>query len=433
MTQKASSEYVVELDGTTHRWTTDGLSPMDGPGPDHPSGDRWLVTDMQRSIARFMTVEAPAKYADVVVNKKLQETGEFDEPVAIITHWKQKRGKNTTDIFFTALPSQLHQNYLDQLTEADDCVMVVPLYACLYAVLKHFKSKDTMAVVFQHDRYAELLVGSLKRVHYASRCTAFDTSDEQIRNLWDTVCVTIQTVEEEMGKKVARLCVIGGFDGNNPEQADHFGPDRDDSEEIAPEPDDYRTEQFSFARALTLLGGSDSASPPIEKAYYYARRLAPYLWSAFLIAFLVTGGAYFAFEIKSNRLAGEIETLQNQVNNTRFQPTVKIPGGDYRASLKFLSELAGAQQIPSYKQMINDISNAVFSDMIVKVLKIDYAGGEIRLEIFGSIQAPFDQAHKGYRQFLDTIAQRGYTVVESRFDTNINESNIILKLKRSIT
>jgi hypothetical protein len=254
-----------------------------------------------------------------------------------------------------------------------------------------------------------------------------------MHNLWDTVCLTIQSVEQEMGIKVARLCVLGGFGGNNLEQSDHFGPNRDDSGESTREAEYLRTEQLSFARALMFLAGPDSASPPIEKAYYYAKRLAPYLWSIFLLAFLVTGGAYFVFEIKSNQLAGEIETLQHQANTTRFQPTVKLPDGDYQVTLKFLRELAGARQIPSYKQMINDISNALFSDMIVEVLKIEFAGGEIRLEIFGSIQAPFDQAHAGYRQFLATIEQRGYMVVESRFDTSINESNIILKLKRSLS
>jgi hypothetical protein len=431
MTPKASGEYVVELDGTTYRWTSDGMSPVDG--IDHQSGDRWLVTDMQRSVSRVMTVEAPAKYADVVVNKKLQETGEFDEPADIITHWKQKRGKNTTDIFFTALPAQLHQHYVDRLTDADDCIMVVPLYAYLYAVLKHLKTSDPIAVVFQHDRFAELLVGSLSRVYYASRCTAFDTSDEQIRNLWDVVCTTIQSTEQEMGIKVVRLCVLGGFDGNNPEQADPFGHSRDESETNAPDPGHCRAEQLSFTRALTFLGGSDSASPPVEKAYYYAKCLAPYLWSIFLLALLMTVGAYFAFEVKSNRLAGQIEALQHQVNNTRIQPAFKIPAGDYQARLKFLGELADARQIPSYKQMLNDISQAVFSDMVVEVLKVDYTGGEVRLELFGSIQAPFDQAHEGYRQFLDTLEQQGYTVVESRFDTDINDSTVVLKLKRSVT
>ena len=141
----------------------------------------------------------------------------------------------------------------------------------------------------------------------------------------------------------------------------------------------------------------------------------------------------FAFEAKSNRLAGQIEALQQQVNRTRIEPALKIPGADYQSSLEFLGELADARQIPSYKQMLNDISQAVFSDMTVEVLKIDYAGGGIRLELFGSIQAPFDQAHEGYRQFLDTLEQRGYTVEESRFDTDINDSTVVLKLKRSVS
>ncbi len=200
---KNSKQYGIELEGETFSFSERSLEQIYD--LDDIKGDMWLVSDMKESISRTMTVEAPAKYAEVTVRKRLQETGEFDEPVSIITHWKKKKGKNTTDIFFTALPTRIFYQYFDWIREHEDSIVLFPLFSVLYSVLKKLRSKEPVAVIFQHNRFADLIIGTKKRVYYANRCVAFDESEDQIFALWDTVGKDIKAAEAENRIKVTRV------------------------------------------------------------------------------------------------------------------------------------------------------------------------------------------------------------------------------------
>ena len=200
---KSSLSHAVELDGRTYGIRGREIEQIED--IKDLSGARLLVTDMQDGISHIMTVEAPLKYAELVVQRKLQESGEFKEPVNIITHWKKKRGKNLTEIFFTAVPVHVARYYFEQLREREEALLVFPLYFALFEMLTQLRIHEPVGVVFQHHRFAELLIGTPKQMYYANRCVAFDTSDEQIQALWETVLSEIKTVEDDHRIKIEKI------------------------------------------------------------------------------------------------------------------------------------------------------------------------------------------------------------------------------------
>jgi len=44
------------------------------------------------------------------------------------------------------------------------------------------------------------------------------------------------------------------------------------------------------------------------------------------------------------------------------------------------------------------------------------------------VQADFDTAHKGYQAFLLQLEKKGYSVVDSSFNTEIQQADFLLKL-----
>ena len=186
-------QYVIELDGVIYHLKGSRLKQI--ANLKESKGESRFITEMQGTISRTMTVEAPAKYAEFVVRKRLQESGDFDEPVKVLTHWKKKKGKNTTDIFFTALTASHYHAYLEKIRGNEDGILMLPLYAFLYNVLKGIRTEDPVAVVFQHGRFADLIIGDKKQMYYSNRCVAFDMSDEQTAVLWDAIRTDIQTVQ----------------------------------------------------------------------------------------------------------------------------------------------------------------------------------------------------------------------------------------------
>ena len=75
--------YAIEIDESLYYLSGKEISDVDSLS----AVDRckFLVSDLERSISRVMTVDSETKYAEAVVVRSLQEEGEFDEPVSVIT------------------------------------------------------------------------------------------------------------------------------------------------------------------------------------------------------------------------------------------------------------------------------------------------------------------------------------------------------------
>lgn len=427
---KEKKQYAIELDGLTYSFSGDRLKQV--VDLKDIKGDTWFITDMQEAISRTMTVDAAKRYVDVIVRKKLQELGEFDDSVSVLPHWKKKKGANTTEIFFSALPSRLLSRYYELSREHEDNIIIFPLYSVLFDVLNHIKPQEPVAVVFQHNRFADMIVGTGKKVYYANRCVAFDTTKEQISNLWETVKADIDAVERDNRIKVTKTFLLTWIDsGLLPEWS------LDTQREIYSfenEPITFNSKviNISFLTALKTLSGRESISPPVEKALYYTRRFAGYFNLVIFIAVLLLAGGYFYYNHRADIKADEAKRVERKIDMIHFDIPPGVKEEKLKNTLKFVKQLDSYKSSPSYKKVINDISGSVSRNIKFNVVKLDYSGNELQLEVFGRIEAPFNMAHKGYRDFLASLKQRGYLVSESRFDTQIRNSEFIIKLKKRI-
>jgi hypothetical protein len=431
MTNKNNKQYVLELDGVLYQLKGSGLKQI--ADLKELNGEFCFVTDMQETISRTMTVEAPAKYAEFVVRRKLQESGDFDEPVSVITHWKRKRGKNTTDIFFTALPTRQYRGYLERIQASEDGVLMIPLYTLLYNVLKQMHSEDPIAVIFQHGRFADVIVGNKNHIHYSNRCVAFDKSKEQIAGLWDTVRTEIQTTQTENGMKVKTVLQINWIDsGENPDWAE----DEDyewyqlEKESISFDDDAY---SISLTNAIKNRSGNGAISPGMEKLYYHTQKWAAPLNMFLLIFLLAMSSGYFLCRNRANLVEKELKQMDRQIAGLNADiSTNVIPAEAYEDTFGFIKDLSYCKHSPSYLDVMRDVTDGLSSDMETDILKIDYLSDAMTLEIFGRILADFDSAHKGYQQFISFMKSKGYVVTENRFDTNIRESKYLAKFTKRI-
>ncbi|MBW1674162.1 MAG: hypothetical protein JRJ45_11070 [Deltaproteobacteria bacterium] len=428
---KDSRKYAIEIDGILYYLSGNRLEQI--VELNDIEGDKWFISDMQEAITKIMTIEAPVKYAEVMIRRNLQESGEFAEPVSIITHWKKKKGKSTTDIFFTALPTRLFYRYSEQIKEHEDSVLLFPLFSFLYYVLKHMRHRNPVAIVFQHSRFADVIVGTKKRIYYANRCVAFDTSDEQISSLWSTVKAEIKTIESENRIKIEKVCFLNWIDsGVEPE----WDEDMENTFYCLEEEAIFFNEKeyhLSFLPALRMLSGVKGISSRTEKTLYYTQKWAPYLNALFLLAGLLLVAGYFWHNQKGDLLQKEVIALEGKkASLIQMRATQEIPHIEYKETFSFVKDLASYQRAPSYKEVISDISVALSSDMKVDILKMDYSRNDVVIEVFGIVKAPFGMAYKGYQSFIKILTQKRYIVKESRFNTEISNSEFFITFTKRI-
>ncbi len=428
MFMKRSPRYTVELDGAICT-LIDGRLETVADLRDVP-GDQWFVSDLGETVSRVMSVEGDYKYAEHMVARELQESGEFDEPVSIISHWKKKKGRNSSDIFFTAVPTRRYYQYFENIKEHTHSTLFFPLYAVLFSILKRVPSHMPVAVILRHDRYADLVVGTGRRVYHARHFVAYDTGEEQIATLWDTIRADISAVAADHRIKIKRALLLNWIDDQDlPEWPDESECELCPLEEETVE-FDTQAHSLSFLKAVRGLSGLQGISPLSEKLFYYARRGAPWLSAIVLLAVFLLAGGYFLYSQKADSLQAELTRLEQKISG--IQVKVESRQDQYKNTFAFVKKLAYYEKAPAYREVINDISTAFSSEMKIEVLKIDYTDDDVQVEIFGRVADPFDKAHRWYQNFLRILKAQGYALQESRFDTRISASEFVIKFSKRV-
>ncbi len=422
--------FILELDGLTYRLSSQTLQRETD--FQTAGGCKFLVSDFEKSISRVMHVAADIRYAEAVVAKTLQNEGEFDEPVTVITHWKKKQGNKSTDIFFTALSSRSYFQYLDKITQHENFLMLIPVFRVLSAFINQLNPKDTIAVIFRHNRFADLVIGKKNQFYLATQCMAFDSSEAQTAVLWETVLREIYAHSRIISVPVKKVVVLNWIDTKE---------DIPSMETLGMEPFVFDPEPIafentlhlvSFTRALSMFPPMEGISPKNGKLFFYCDKFAPYAMGFFIIAIIVALFGSFFYSSKTRPLAENVTALEKRLNQINSMALSQPRESDYLDTLKFVDTLFHNRNLPSCKDIINDISMGVSSSILVEELKIDYPGRNLKIRLTGRIEADFDKAYKEYQSLVSSLLKDGYTVDGSTFNTRIDSSLFELFLSRGI-
>lgn len=423
--------YAVELDGELSVCTegqvhfeTD-LSRIEG--------ECLMVSDFSGAVTRIMTIEADARYVELMISKKLQETGEFDEPVTVLTHWKKKQSKNSTRIFFTALPSKRYYQYLARVKEHKDHLLLLPLQSVLLKTLRRHCGSQPCAVVFQHDRFADIIAGTQREIWYANRVVAFDTTPEQNENLWDIIRTEVSVVGQEHHQSIASVFLLTWISSQSLPQ----WPDSDLPELVTVEEETIVNENgdpvsFSLPVMLKATNTGNAIASGLEKACYGAKRLLPYLNILFIILAIVLTGAGFWYRHQTQEMKQQVADLQQRAVSLRQRGEISFSLVDYKPILDFTDQLWTARSLPGYIQVLRDLSNGLGSALELKSLKADYTAGGVEIEVFGSAVSSFENSYKAYQELQQQLRRRGYAIQSEKFDTQINRSDFMMRLSKEL-
>lgn len=427
---KTSIQYVVELNGSYHLYKSGVLEPI--ADLEKLKGNIWLVSDMQETIAKTMTVDVAVKYSEFLVRKKFRESGDFDEDVTVVSHWKKARSKNSTDVFVSAYPTRIANFFSDLNKEYEDHLLVFPLYEVLHQYLMHKAAKKPIAVILQHNRFADIVVGTKKKIFFANRCETYSAESGQNDEIWQTVEDELKAAEEANRIRVSECYVVNWIDSaplpENPQDWEYqFQPVEAEDVALAD-----AVHQISFFKALRTLTSANSISPRAEKTLFNAHKWSSILNMVFLLLVFLFAGGFFLLNMKTKQLEAATAVLQQNSAGIKVEQPLKVNAQELENAIQFIKELKLYKDAPSYKQVINELSSAVTTGMKLEGLKLDYQNAKLLLDVTGSIEAPFQLAQQGFDHFLAVMKGRDYTVMQNQFNTEIERSVFTLKLQKSV-
>ncbi len=404
-------------------------------------GCRFLVSSLEKSITRVMNVSSEIKYAEVMVARKLQDEGEFDESVSVITHWKKRRGKNSTDIFFTALPSRTYYSYLETIRHHDSLLLLVPFFSILSYLIETSKENAPIAVVLRHGRYADLVIGNSNRFFYAIRCMAFDHTEEQIQTLWNAVGREIALASRENSITVEKIITLNWMDAGEPipiltDMELGLGLTLEltqftfDSEPIEFENKCY---PMSLPVALTAYPWSAAISQGYGKLAYAADRAAGWIIGVFTLLVFALAGVGLFYNVHNADIQKRISPIEARISQLSATGGAKFPEmPQYQPILTFTDTLFHHRNMPALKDLINDLSTGIFARATIEELKIEYESRQIQIRMAGVILESFQTAHNVYQGLLNHLTLGGYKIKNNRFKTQIDSSSFRLDLVWSL-
>ncbi|MEO5365063.1 MAG: hypothetical protein H7831_01640 [Magnetococcus sp. WYHC-3] len=484
MKKALMDKVLVEIDQERFHLKRRSLVRIESPGD--VVGDKWLITDFAGASPRHMLLDAPVRYVETLVQRRLQEMGEVGQNARILTHWKKARGKSAAELYFTAVAGDIYRPYEDHAFEDTAQHLVFPLGALLLACLREYGRHRTVAVVFEHARHADYLLGRDGQVLAAGRLSTYADDLEAKGALADSLGEELRTMGTALNRRVEYVVHFSWLRGRGDErthatasgltlagsgQTRGWGSANTTEQQTgtgwlaAMSGQGFSEDQARLAaaewvramagkleveclilkpqlleleggdyvitslhRVLGLLHHSLSCSPMGEQWQYASQRLLPAVAAA---SWLLVGGVYVGglyLQQETNRIETQRLGVERGVESKVTLPPLPE---NYKEWVTFPYQLSKLRSSPTLGAILADISSARKGDLSFDRVAVDYDDNAVAsIVLEGRIPVAFEQGSRLHASFLSALVARGYEVVHTQFATTVSEVSFTVQLKR---
>jgi hypothetical protein len=394
----------------------------------------WLIQP-ESAVSQVLRIDAPAKYAESLIRRQLQEKGEMEESPYIITHWKRSRDKTTTELLYTAIPTSTYLRYQERQAANHHHLMIFSLYEVLWQTLRQLKRKEPVALVLLHDGNAELLVGSSTRPLTAATISAYTETPDTQELLWNSLAQELRSAEENEHIKLRELIFLHWLEDEEKleEHAVELTERLDATALLLPsEPLDTEQgpRQASLPQTLKFLKPRHGLSTTMGLAAKTTQMSLPLsaVSGLILAAGLAIGGQML--HVSADNRTAEADHLQTELRQRALPPIEPAP--DYQSTLDFAQELAWVRIAPSYRRLLSELSSVIREGQRIESMSAEYGESNISVSLRGTLKKGFREAQAAQQGLLLDLRQLGYRIVERNFTTDLDRSRFEIKMERPL-
>ncbi|MBF0340795.1 MAG: hypothetical protein HQL95_07510 [Magnetococcales bacterium] len=441
MKKSLLDEWIVDMDGAACRMRKGSAEPLEELSA--VKGDKWLLSDFGGAMSRFLVVDAPAQFAEIVAQRRLQETGDAQEHARILTHWKRARGKRSTELFFTVVEGERFRAYEDQAHDDPDHHLLFSIHALMFACLRAHSKNRTVAVLFEHDRHVDLLLGRSGQVLAASRVSSYANTKDAKENQAETVAQELRGLLRDHPGRLEQILHFGWLQGSDdPSSAPdpmatewaHALADNLQAPLLVLPAQTFATREQRFVvssipAVLEHLTVGDSSSPVQDRLQYQAKRLLSRtaLAAVALVVLMLLSAGWWGMQ--AGRLNDQAKHLADPALMAALQVTPLDPA--FQKSITFADNLSRLQRAPTLQTLFNDLSAAIQGRIRVDQVLVEYDDrSKIQMTLKGRFQDPFPKASQDHEAFVANLKAHHFRVIKSDLSTDVNELQFTLKLER---
>ena len=433
--------------------------------------DVWVITNFGNTPPRFQWVETPPKYAEILAQRQLQETGELEEGAQIISHWKKSSGKTTSQIFSTAIPKKAYLTHGNRAKELETHYLLFPCNALLFACLKHFttaqpqdkqgatsqqknkksqkkkkkQSQKVLAIMFEHNLHVDILVGRANMVIGTGRISSFANTPEAKESLASSANAELRNIMESSTHKVDEIVHFTWIlpkPGSDMDalQKNHGNwvttlANQTQTETVIMVPQSYNLPKeeilfTSLPEALQHLSDSDSTATLVELAAYRTQQLMPWTILIMLVIIIGMGATTLWLHTHNTTLNAEYLALRDDSNAAK---PIKVKPIDKNQTdvIAYVKRLERWQRASSFSMLLSELSSARVDKLFFDRVTVEFdADIKAIVTLTGAIESSFQTANKGHEIFLEELSKRNFKVIRSNFATDVTQLTFEIVLER---
>ncbi|MBF0427191.1 MAG: OmpA family protein [Magnetococcales bacterium] len=475
---------IINLDG--ERFLLKGRSCRPLPTLDAVRGDKWVVTDFRGAPAFHMSVESPVRYAELLAHRQLQERGEASQHARVLTHWKQGRTASLSELFFTVVEKETATSYFDMALADSDHHLVFPIHAVLFDVLVRSSGRNkNVAVLFDHDRHVDVLIGHSGRVAGSQRVSTHSSTPEGKADMVDALREELKSMASKAHIRLDEIVylnwvIVDESESHQGETTDiSFGASADDvtmatfggqarsvaqtglsrgtsasrtelvmsaswarhlAEELkvkcrVPNPTRFMQEGnqvlvTSLPAAFAKLSYRRAGNTLPEIVRYGAEQAVVPLLTLFwvLIAGVYLGHLMLAQKTRS--LEGQVRAEKAKITEVEsVQPVPK----ESTAVVDFVKRLSALYDMPAPRAMLVELSESVPAGMQISLNKISFdydARMTPTMTLDGYVDGGFKVAEQLYAALMANMKKRGYVTESEKLSTDVQRIDFVTALRR---
>jgi len=433
----AQIQTLIELDGQSYLLNRYQLSVLKENA--QVEGDKYRVTDFAGALHQLRVANAPMRYVEPVLEHSLRESGELDGFGKILSHCHYKRDSNTTLSYFTPVLATTFARYESLASQDPDHCLLFAFNTLLFKAFQTHASNQPIALLFEHDRHIELLVGDRYRIYAADRLSAFNVDSEAKQSLLSPLTHQLKNIEIEEHLKIAKV-VYYHWLVDELTETDWIKALADEEYLNTPV---HRVKALRYSRPdqedawcsilplLKQLRVKDAVNDKAMVMHYSTYKLAPWIIAGLMLVSVATYAGKLHLDDDIDQLQHRVNQLKEAVKGNRQKAQTLQRG--YEKSLSELRTLIRASSLPLISQIMAEISYSSQDKLLFEEIKITYPGNKLHLDLIGrGRMGGFAVGVPAYNQFIALMAKHHYRVIDSELLTDITSLSFKLTMEKAI-
>ena len=426
-------DFVLDIGGTRHLFRGEEAVKTDSID-EYPRHLLYVVDYPAAPGPHVATVDGPAKYAMVLLRKRLQEEGELTEENTLVILDRRKLGSQRTKVAYEMVPAGRHHGLMNMSVKTLNGYLLFNTTALAHGLVSGLFGGKPGAVALHLPGFIVLAAGRGKRLQFARRYALAGEDEFALRSGMANLHQDLATLNQQGEVEVSEILWLEGLTETLvwPEMRLDLPVNRLPVHRIKTDDGDRFS---SLPGVISKVDISLCLGPREDARLLPFQPLEKWIWLGMGVvgAALVTGALLTG--VASDRLGDRIDELERNNDFLRRELTFsagRVQGlnkdlGDFQPILKVARDVVYAGKARPVSAIWRELHRLKPGSMYVHSLEIRYTGDAATATMTGSIDAGLVKAQDVFARFLSTLGGAGWRVDKQTMRLDVESNTFALE------